>query len=79
MIWSSSNPNGTTDDLVTKSMPASDWTWDELGGCGVPRGQDMADREALHAEEVEHAYRRGRLEGEEVGRGIDVCTSISGR
>jgi len=45
----------------------SDWTWAELGHPGAPGG-DATDVEERHAEELEHAFRRGRLEGEERGR-----------
>jgi len=47
----------------------SDWTWDELNRHGSA-GTEPADVEARHAEELEHAFRRGRLEGEERGRSL---------
>ena len=62
-----SSPAGSGGQLVPRGMAAADWDWDELGGQGGG-GRVSVDVGARHAEELEHAYRQGRLEGEEAGR-----------
>ena len=62
-----SSPAGSAEHSVTGGVTAAEWAWDELGGQG--RGDRPAvDPTARHTEELEHAYRQGRLEGEEAGR-----------
>jgi flagellar assembly protein FliH len=60
MIWSSSDAAPETG-----AVKAAAWDWEDLARPG--RATDAAAREALRAEELEAAYRRGRAEGEEGG------------
>ena len=58
-------------ELATSAAAAAaDWDWEELdaGRRSADRAQEAALLEAEHAEEVERAYRRGLIEGEETAR-----------
>lgn len=69
MIWSSSDAVAAERGAADARATASDWTWEELAGPdGGPPAGDLAQIEARHAEELEHAYRQGRREGEVAGR-----------
>ena len=70
MIWSWSEPrSGTAEGAAVDGQGAGParWSWMELGPGGDPR-EEKARLEALHAEEVEAAFLRGRIEGQEMAR-----------
>ncbi|MFQ5538639.1 MAG: FliH/SctL family protein [Gemmatimonadota bacterium] len=51
-----------------KTPSAAHWLPDELDAHGTACGGGSAENEALHLEELEEAYRRGRAQGEEAAR-----------
>lgn len=65
MTWSSSSPFGTAADVPTGT---SDWQWDELETPRATPSEERARNEELHAQEIEAAYHRGRVEGEDAAR-----------
>lgn len=64
MTWSSSSPFGN----APGARPLTDWQWDELESPAPSPAEERARREERHAQEIEAAYRRGRVEGEDAAR-----------
>jgi flagellar biosynthesis/type III secretory pathway protein FliH len=66
MIWSSPDRN-PAHGLVRRDTAARAWDWEDLTApeLGMDRPVDQADIDALREEEMEAAYRRGRVEGEQ--------------
>lgn len=66
MTWSSNSPFAPAGSPEARRL--SDWQWDELESPAPSPAEERARTEERHASEVEAAYRRGRLEGEEAAR-----------
>lgn len=68
MIWSSPD-RVPTRGTVRDGSDADPWDWAELGMAATQaEPMDAEALEALRAEEMEQAYRRGRAEGEQAGQ-----------